>query len=298
MARPPALTPALLLLLAACNGGDDPDAYGNFEATEVVVSAETSGQLLHFTPEEGATVDSGALVAVVDTTQLLLQESQLTAQRGAGQSRVGDAANQVAALEAQYDVAKRSYERTQRLFDQQAATAQQRDQAEREFRVLAEQIQGARSRQRATSQEVNAGGSLVDQVRERIRQSRVTAPMSGTVLVTYAERGEYVQPGQPLFKMARLDTLTLRAYVAQPSLATIRLGQTVDVTVDSAAGERITLPGVVSWISSQAEFTPTPIQTREERAGLVYAVKILVPNANGTLKLGMPADVRLHPAAE
>jgi HlyD family secretion protein len=135
----------------------------------------------------------------------------------------------------------------------------------------------------------------VAQIRDQIAKSRVTNPISGTVLTIYARRGEFVQTGQPLYKIADLDTMELRAYVTEPQLATLKIGQPARVSVDSGGGGdggRHTLTGVVAWISSQAEFTPTPIQTRDERTNLVYAVKVRVPNRSGVLKIGMPADVR------
>ena len=161
---------------------------------------------------------------------------------------------------------------------EQAATAQQLDQAERDYRVLGEQIAALRAQRNSVTQDVAASDARVAQIAERIAKSRITAPFAGTVLATYARAGEYVQPGQPLFRLASLDTLTLRAYVTEPQLAQVKLGQRVQVTVDRGAGDRLTMPGTVSWIASKAEFTPTPMQTRDERADLVYAVKIRVPN--------------------
>ena len=159
--------------------------------------------------------------------------------------------------------------------------------------MLAEQIAAVRAQRSSVTQDVAASEARVAQIAERIAKSRITAPFAGTVLATYSRAGEYVQPGQPLFRLASLDTLTLRAYVTEPQLAQVKLGQRVQVTVDRGEGNRLAMPGTVSWIASKAEFTPTPVQTRDERAELVYAVKILVPNRGGVLKIGMPADVVL-----
>jgi HlyD family secretion protein len=279
--------------LGGCRRGAQPDAYGNFEATEVVVSAETSGQLLRFTPVEGDRVSAGQLVAVIDTTQLALERQQLLAQRAATGSRGTEVARQAEVLEVQREIARRNYERTQRLFAEQAATAQQLDQAERDYRVLGEQIEAARAQRQSVGLDAAATEARVAQIRDRIAKSRVTSPVGGTVLATYAKAGEFVQPGQPLYKVADLDTLELRAYVTEPQLARIKIGQRVQVHVDRGKGALMTRPGTVSWISSKAEFTPTPVQTRDERADLVYAVKVRVANHDGVLKIGMPADVRL-----
>lgn len=288
---------AALILAAACRKHDEPDAYGNFETTDVVVSAEAGGRLLQFTPAEGARLTAGAAVGLVDTTQLALEHAQGLAQRGVAGSRATEAARQIDVLETEHTIAQRTYERIQRLYAQQAATAQQLDQAERDYRALGQRIEAAKAQRQTAAQDIAANDVRVAQIAERLRKSRVTNPVAGTVLTTYVEAGEFVQPGQPLYKIADLDTMVLRAYVAEPELARLQLGQTVDVTIDVGGGRRRALPGRVAWIASEAEFTPTPIQTREERADLVYAVKIHVANSGGLLKIGMPADVEFPPAS-
>ncbi|HKH94593.1 MAG TPA: HlyD family efflux transporter periplasmic adaptor subunit [Gemmatimonadaceae bacterium] len=295
---PRALATSLLLLLtvAGCRREAEPDAYGNFEATETVVSAETGGALLWFTPIEGQQVAPGTLLGVIDTTRLALDREQLGAQRTAVRARVAEAERQIGVLAVQREIAGRAYARTRRLFAEQAATAQQLDQAERDYRVLGEQIAALRAQRQSVTQDVAASEARVAQIAERIGKSRISAPFAGTVLATYSRTGEYVQPGQPLFRLASLDTLTLRAYVTEPQLAQLRLGQRVQVNVDRGEA-RLAIAGTVSWISAKAEFTPTPVQTRDERADLVYAVKIRVPNRDGALKIGMPADVALSSLA-
>lgn len=285
--------PLLVFTLLGCGRGDAPDAYGNFEATETVVSAETGGSLLWFTPIEGQQVGPGTTLGVIDTTRLALDREQLGAQRTAVRARVSEAERQIGVLAVQREIAGRTYARTRRLFAEQAATAQQLDQAERDYRVLGEQIAALRAQRNSVTQDVAASGARVAQIAERIAKSRISAPFAGTVLATYARAGEYVQPGQPLFRLASLDTLTLRAYVTEPQLALLKLGQRVQISVDRGEGDRLTVPGTVTWISAKAEFTPTPVQTRDERTELVYAVKIHVKNGDGVLKIGMPADVTL-----
>jgi membrane fusion protein YbhG len=324
---------------AACARPAPPDAYGNVEATSVVVGAEIGGRLVSFDPREGDKLTSDAVVGVIDSAELGLQRDQLAAQRGANASRVNEVAQQIdvleaqrktasaqrdaaraqeAALDAQYEIARRNYERTQRLYAQQAATAQQLDQAEREARVLeqqikaqrdqiaaqesqieahTQQIEATRAQRQTASEQVTSSAAQIAQVTERIRKSQVTNPVTGTVLTTYARAGEFVQPGQPLYKIANLDSVEVRAYVTEPQLTQIKLGAPAQVTVDTSAGSRRSLPGTITWISSEAEFTPTPIQTREERADLVYAVKMRVQNDGGLLKIGMPADVQFTSAS-
>ncbi|HET6579788.1 MAG TPA: HlyD family efflux transporter periplasmic adaptor subunit [Gemmatimonadales bacterium] len=285
------------LLLSACGGGPEPDAYGNFEAIEVVVSAQTSGQIHQFTPLEGMRLERGAVVALIDTTQLVLERRQLAAQRAAAGARRTEVAEQLRVLEVQHEIARRGYERTRRLHDQQAATARQLDEAEREFRGLGAQIEAVRAQRRSVGLEAASTEARVEQIGDRLAKSRIANPEAGTVLAIYARAGEVVQAGQPLYKIADLDTLDLRAYVTGSQLAAVRLGQQVQVRVDRG-NDLLTIPGTVTWVSPTAEFTPTPIQTRDERADLVYAVKIRVANREGVLKIGMPGDITLGAAAE
>ena len=241
------------------------------------------------------------------------QVSALEAQRGAAVAQRDAAQAQRAALAAQLEIARRAHERTRRLFDQQAATAQQLDQTERDQRVLtnqmaaqdqqitsqerqiaaqADQVRGARAQEQTAAAQVAGAQAQVSQAGERIRKTEVRNPIDGTVLTTYAKAGEVVQAGQPLYRIANLKTMEVRAYVTEPQLSSIRLGQEARVTIDAGGGQRQTVSGSIAWISSRAEFTPTPIQTREERAGMVYAIKIRVANDNGALKIGMPVDVQ------
>lgn len=283
-------TGLLLLALAACGGDPEPDAYGNFEAEEVVVSSQATGQLETFTPVEGAELARGAIVGQVDTTQLMHELAQLAAQREATLARVQEADRQVAVLEVQRDIARRSYERTRRLAEQNAATAQQLDQAEREYRVYGAQIAAAQATRRSVAQQAGSSDARVAQIRDQLARSRIVNPVTGTVLATFVRAGEVVRPGQPLYRVADLATLTLRAYITAGQLASVKLGQRVMVNVDEGSRLR-SIPGTVAWIAAKAEFTPTQIQTRDERADLVYAIKVRVANVDGTLKVGMPADI-------
>jgi HlyD family secretion protein len=284
------------IVLAACQKAKAPDAYGNIEAVEVVVGSQVAGQLTSFTPNEGNTLSAGAVVAVVDTSALVLQLQQAIDQRTVSASRVEEVTRQAAVLETQRAIAQRNYERIKRLFDQQAATAQQLDQAERDYRTLVAQIEATVAQRQTAARDVSASDSKTAQVRDQLRRTRVVNPVAGTVLTTYTRAGEFVQLGQPLYKIANLDTVELRAYVSESQLANVKLGRTVTVTADTGSGTHRVFPGVVSWISSRAEFTPTPIETRDQRTTLVYAIKLRVANPGGFLKIGMPADVDLSAA--
>jgi membrane fusion protein YbhG len=290
-------TVAVLIAAAtACRRGSKPEAYGNIEATEVVVSAQAAGQLESFVPAEGGVLPRGASIGVIDTVTESLQLQQVSAQRTASASRATEVTKQIGVLEAQRPIAERVYDRTRRLFEQQAATAQQLDQAEREYRTLVAQLEVARAQRQSALHEVTASDARAAQARDQLRRSVITNPVGGTVLTTYVRTGELVQVGQPLYKIANLDTMELRAYVTETQLASIKVGRQVTVSVDVGATRRA-LPGIVSWVSTTAEFTPTPIETRDERINLVYAIKIRVPNPNGMLKIGMPADVQLTTVA-
>jgi len=291
-----ALIAGVPLLLCGCNRTAEPDAYGTFEATEVVVSAQTTGQIEKFVPVEGMHLAGGAAVALVDTTQLALQREQIVAQRNAADARSTEADRQLGVLAVQRDVAQRAYQRNQRLFAEKAATAQQLDQSERDYKTLLAQIDAARAQRRSVNMDAAATMAQVAQIRDHIDKSHVTNPVEGTVLAVYARAGEVIQAGQPLYKVANLDTLVLRAYVTEPQLASFRVGQTVQVHVDHD-GRLTSFPGTVSWVSSTSEFTPTPVQTRDERADLVYAMKVRVANGEGVLKIGMPADLSVQQAS-
>lgn len=280
-----------LLLAVACGKNREPDAFGNFEAEEVTVSAQLGGQLRTFLPSEGEKLASGQVVGVVDTTQAALELSQIVAQRTAVGAKVSEAGQQIGVFEAQRPVAERNYNRMRRLFAQKAATAQQLDQAERDYRVVLAQIAAARAARASVAQEGVASDARVAQIRDRIAKSSIVNPIGGTVIASYAHPGEVIAAGQPLYKIANLDTLTFRGYVGESQLASIRLGQTVSVQADRGDGKLIAYPGTVSWVASRAEFTPTPVQTRDERADLVYQVKVRVPNPRGELKIGMPGDL-------
>ncbi len=287
-----ALVVVSAVILGACNGNVAPDAYGTFESVEIVVSAQAGGQLLQFEPEEGSRLANGAVVGTIDTTQLILEKNAIVAQQEAGASRTNQVADQVASLKIQRDLAKRNLDRLQRLLAVKAATAVQVDQAESDYQVLAKQIEATQSQYRSSRQDVDATHARVAQVRERLQKSQIVNPRTGTVLATYAKTGEVVQPGQPLYKIANLDSMILRAYVTETQLASVHIGGDVQVSIDVAKGSQKVVTGRVVWVSSEAEFTPTPIQTRDERADLVYAVKISVPNEDGIAKIGMPADVQ------
>lgn len=257
----------------------------------MLVSAEGAGELIRFAPSEGQRLAPGEAVGLIDTTGLSLRRLELGSQQGGARARVAEAEQQIDVLRARLATAREEHARTLRLFRAEAATAQQLTRAEGDVRVLVERIEAARAQTGVAQQETGSVDARLRQIADEMRRRQVVNPIAGTVLTTYAEAGEFVQPGQPLYKVADLSTLTLRAYVSGAQLASVRIGGRVRVRVDGRDGELLPVPGTVTWVSPQAEFTPTPVQTREERTEQVYAVKIAVPNPRGVLKIGMPGEV-------
>jgi HlyD family secretion protein len=292
-----AITGGLLLplLVAAC-GEPAADAYGNFETTEVTVSSEVAGRLLRQDAHEGDTLRAGESVALVDTTAPALDLREARAHLEAAKAGTRQARSKAAALEARLDRARSEYARTQRLHADQAATVRQLEAARSDAKSLADELRAAREQVAGTRETADALRARIASLENRLSKSRVTNPLTGTVLTRIAEPGEFVQPGQPLYRIASLDTLELRAYVGEPQLPTVRVGETARVRIDTDVGSR-TLTGRVSWVSPEAEFTPTRIQTKDERTDLVYAVKIRVPNWDGELKIGMPGEVAFEGSA-
>jgi len=319
----------LLVLLATtgvgCGRDPGPDAYGAVEAHEVAVAAQSSGRVVALHAREGERLERDALAAVIEVTGLAREREQIDAQRAAAALRVREALAAVdvararvraqtagyEVLRADHEVAVRTHERTRRLYEQDAATVRELDQAERAVRVLDEQmrthqqqvavdrqqVEAAVARVRAAEAEVASADARLSQIDERLADARVVNPQAGTVLTTYVRAGEVVQPGQPLYSIADLSVVDVRAYATEPQLAALRTGQGATITLD-AGNTRRTLSGQVTWIASEAEFTPTPIQTRDERADLVYAVKMRVDNSEGLLKIGMPVDVMFDRSGE
>ena len=280
-----------LVVLPACNTAAPADAYGNFEAEDVVVSAQVGGQLLRFSAVEGVQLAADSVIAMIDTVSVALERAQLVAQRAGLVARRSEGQAQWRGMQAQREIAQRARERIDRLFANQAATATQRDQVERDDRLLATQVTGARDGLRRADTDIAALDARFASLHDRLQRARVRNPVNGTVLATYARAGENIAAGQPLYRIANLDTLTLRMYVTGAQLTRVRLGAPIQVHVDGASDSLRAYAGTVSWISAKAEFTPTPVQTREDRGNLVYAVKVRVANRDGDLKVGMPGDV-------
>lgn len=288
---------SVMLLMAACGRDGDFDATGTFEATEVTISAEAAGRILDFPIEEGDAITAGVQVGAIDTVQLYLQRLQLERQRASVRSNRPNIAKQVASLHEQIVKQQTERRRVEKLLGDGAATEKQLDDIDAQLKVLSRQLEAQLSTLNNNTASIDENSSAIElqiaQAEDRLRKCRVVSPVTGTVLVKYAEAGELASVGRPLMKVADLEKIYLRAYFTSDQLADMKLGQAVTVTADFGGGKLFDYPGRVSWIASESEFTPKTIQTRDTRANLVYAVKIAVEN-DGRLKIGLYGEVKLR----
>ena len=287
---------AAVVLAASCGTEAEFDAQGTFEATEVVVSSEATGRILNFEVEEGMAVEANQMVGAIDSVQLHLQRKQLVAQQSALLGSRPDVKKQVAALREQIAKQNEELRRVENMLKDGAATKKQKDDIEAQIKILERQLDATLSTlDKNTSTINNNSAALEAQIAaldDRISKCRIISPVGGTVLVKYAEAGELASVGKPLMKIADFDNIYLRAYFTSDQLAKVNLGDEVKVVADFGGEERYDYTGRVAWISSESEFTPKTIQTKDSRANLVYAVKIAVEN-DGRLKIGLAGEVVL-----
>ena len=287
---------AMALLAISCTKEAEFDAQGTFEATEVVVSSEATGRILNFDIEEGMAIEANQTVGTIDCLQLHLQRKQLVAQQSALLASRPDVKKQVAALREQIAKQKTELRRVDNMLRDGAATQKQKDDIEAQIKILEGQLEAQLSTLDKNTSTIN-GNSVVLEAQiaaldDRISKCRIISPVGGTVLVKYAEAGELASAGKPLMKIADLKNIYLRAYFTSDQLANVKLGDEVKVVADFGGTERYDYTGRVAWISSESEFTPKTIQTKDSRANLVYAVKISVEN-DGRLKIGLAGEVVL-----
>jgi HlyD family secretion protein len=288
---------ATTLFLASChNSENDFDAAGAFESIETIVSTEASGTLLQFNVEEGQTLQPHQFVGYVDSAQLYFRKEQLEAQIASTSSQVPNIPVQIASLQAQLAEAKTNLTRMNNLFKASAATQQQVDDANTQVEVLNKQIEAQESTLGITSttlsKDIAPLQRQIDQTNDQLAKCRIINPIHGTVLTKYAEDHEVVMPGKALYKIAETDTLILRAYITGSQLTEVKLGQKVKVRTDLGANQYRFYTGTIYWVSDKSEFTPKTIPTKDERADLVYAIKVRVVN-DGYLKIGMYGEMSI-----
>jgi len=283
-------------VFTACSSGDKNfDATGTFEATEVIVSAEQSGRIINFDVDEGYDLTSGSVVGLIDTLQLQLKALQLGANKESFENQKPDVQKQIAATRQQLATAEREQRRSANLVKDGAANQKQLDDANSLVLVLKRQLEAQISSLSNSSRSLTSQSSAMEiqraQVLDQLEKCHIVAPINGTVLEKYTEAGEFASIGKPLFKIADINKLFLRAYVTSEQLSKVKLGQQVKVFSDYGNNKRKEYSGVVTWISDKSEFTPKTILTSDERADLVYAVKIAVKN-DGYIKIGMYGEVK------
>lgn len=277
-------------MFSACGRGDvNFDATGTFEATEILVSSEVNGKIMELNIEEGNRLDAGAPVGYIDSMQLYLKKMQLSAGLRSVDVRKPDIRKQIAALEQQIATARTEQQRMENLVKAKVGNQKQVDDIANNIKYLQKQLDAQYSTLNKTTGAADAEAESIQyqimQLDDQLQKSRIVNPQAGTVLVKYAEPGEVTTAGKPLYKLADTDLLYLRAYITANQLSLLKQGQTVRVFADYGDSDRREYPGTITWISDKSEFTPKGIQTKDERANLVYAIKIAVKN-DGFLKIG------------
>ena len=284
------------IVAVSCSNEADYDAQGTFETTEVVISAEGTGRILNFDIVEGEAIESNSTVGAIDSLQLHLQREQLKAQQVALLSSRPDKEKQVASLRSQIAKQRAELQRVENMLRDGAATTKQRDDIEAQIDILEGQLSATLSTIDNNTSTINENAAALEAqiaaLDNRIAKCRISSAVGGTVLVKYAEEGEFTTVGKPLMKVANLEDIYLRAYFTSDQLSKVNLGDEVTVTANFGGDERYDYKGRVAWISAESEFTPKSIQTKDSRANLVYAVKIAVKN-DGRLKIGLAGEVKL-----
>jgi len=289
---------SLLMILSCCkDSNNNYDASGVFESTEVIVSSEANGQIMQFDLEEGQTVNQGDIVGYIDTVQLYLKKKQLEANTKTVRSRQTSVPTQIASIKQQLATQRSELNRYQNLVKANAANQKQVDDINSQIlvleRELAARTETLESSNTSISEESVGLNIQVAQIEDQIEKSVIKSPINGTILSKYAERGELAVQGRALFKIADMNNMILRAYITTSQLSDIKVGQQVTVYADYGLNDMKEYTGTITWISDKSEFTPKTIQTRDERANLVYAVKIVVKN-DSYLKNGMYGEIKFN----
>ena len=286
----------LLAGLCACSSEQNYDATGTFEATEVTISAESTGKIISLSAEEGQTVQMGEILGKIDSTQYCLQRKQLRAQQNAILSSRPDVQKQLAATDEQIIKFKTELSRIENMLKDGAATRKQLDDVQAQLRIAEGQKEALLSTLTSNTSTINSNaaalGAQIDLLSDNIKKCQITSPINGTIISKYSQKGEFTAVARPLFKVADLENMYVRAYFTSEQLSSISLGQEVKVIADYGADEQKEYTGKIVWIASKSEFTPKGIQTKDSRANLVYAVKVAVKN-DGLLKIGLSANIIL-----
>jgi HlyD family secretion protein len=280
------------VLLASCkNKSDNADAFGNFEATEVIVSSETNGRIIEIKPVEGTQVTAGDKLALIDTTLFHLQKAELDAGMKSVRTRISSINAQNEILNQQIANLNVNIGRIGKMLKDDAATQKQMDDLTGQVAVLEKQIAANNTQKESVAADLTVSNAKKMTLNEQIRRSTILSPLNGTVIEKYAEAGEITASGKPLAKIADLSVMKLKVYVSGAQIGSIKTGQQCTVRIDNGIKGLTSFTGIISYVSDKAEFTPKIIQTKEERVTLVYAVNITVKN-DGTIKSGMPGEAK------
>ncbi len=288
-------TLTIAVVLTSCTNKNSFDASGTFEAEEIIIASEASGMIKQFNITDGDELKANQPIGFVDSTQLYLKKKQLEAQIHAALSKRPDISAQTASIQEQLKATEKEQQRINKLVKAEAATQKQLDDINAQIEVLKKQLEALQSILSTSSegivQETMPLKIQIEQVNDQLVKCRIINPINGTVLAKYAEANEITAPGKPLYKIADLSNLILRAYVSGNQLSQIKLGQKIKIYTDNSNDGYKEQEGTITWISDKAEFTPKTIQTKDERVNLVYAMKVLVKN-DGFLKIGMYAEIK------
>lgn len=285
---------ALGILMSSCSDTEiKSDAYGNFEATEIIVSAQANGELLKFDIQEGDILNMGEAIGLIDTTDLYLKKKLLEQQKQTIGSQLVSINSEIEVQQQQLENNKVNQARVQNMYKQGAATKKQLDDINGLVDLNMKMITAVKSKKQNILDQINGVEIQKEQIEEAISKCLILSPQRGTVMVKYAEMGELAFTGKPLFKLADIKNIKLKAYISGAQLPDVKLGDEVEILYDKNEKENNVTQGKVVWISSTAEFTPKTIQTKEERVNLVYAIKVLVNN-NGSIKIGMPGEMNFN----
>lgn len=284
------------LMLSCGKGNNDYDASGVFEATEILISSETNGKIMALDLMEGQSVKQGEIVGYIDTTQLILKKKEILARMKTVNSRRLNIPQQIASIRQQIETQQKELARFENLLKANATNQKQVDDIKAGILVLEKELAAHTETLQNSNNSVTEERSTLDvqiaQIEDQIERSVITSPIDGTVLSKYTEPGELAIQGKALFKVADIDNMYLRAYITADQLTQLKLGQTVKVYADFGEKEMREYPGTVIWISDKSEFTPKTIQTRDERANLVYALKVTLKN-DGYIKKGMYGELKI-----
>lgn len=283
-----------ILPLLSCNrNGEKADAYGNFEAQEIIISAEIAGKIVDFNIKKGTEIKAGAIVGIIDTVPLNLEKDVLIAQKQAINSKSNNILAEINVYQEQKNTLLTEKTRVEKLLADGAATSKQLDDVNGQLNIIEQTIKSIRSKNSNIFSEIDVINRQIERIDDRIDRCYIKSPIDGTVLEKYAEPGELIGLGKSLFKIANINQMKLKAYIDGSQLSMFNIGDEVNVFIDDENLNLLKYTGKIIWVSDKAEFTPKIIQTKKERVNLVYAIEVLVEN-DGKLKIGMPGEIRLN----